>query len=44
MKNMKKVYLSIPIIANRNRNCKKIIAETIENEGYDFQIHNLKKV
>jgi hypothetical protein len=36
MKNMNQVYLSIPIIANRNLEIAKIIAETIENEGYEI--------
>ncbi len=36
MKNMKRVYLSIPIIANRNLEIAKIIAEIIENEGYEI--------
>ncbi|MEM2987287.1 MAG: nucleoside 2-deoxyribosyltransferase [Nitrososphaerota archaeon] len=33
---MNRVYLSIPIIANRNLEIAKIIAETIENEGYEI--------
>jgi hypothetical protein len=36
MKNMNRVYLSIPIIANRNLEIAKIIAETIENEEYEI--------
>ncbi|MEM3419505.1 MAG: nucleoside 2-deoxyribosyltransferase [Nitrososphaerota archaeon] len=33
---MIQVYLSVPIIANRNLEIAKIIAETIENEGYEI--------
>jgi len=36
MKNMNRVYLSIPIIANRNLDIAKNIAEIIENEGYEI--------
>lgn len=33
---MNRIYLSIPIIANRNLDIAKIIAETIEKEGYEI--------
>ena len=33
---MNRVYLSVPIIANRNLDIAKIIAETLENEGYEI--------
>lgn len=36
MKNMSQVYLSVPIIANRNLEIAKNIAKTIENEGYEI--------